>query len=87
MPAWVLHSGELTLMQSKKYPSLRLSKAVTITGIKLHKQSFNALLRCKVNQHLPVGDIMKKAIAYLRKEANSSNLQALLHLDVFQEFC
>ena len=44
-------------------------------------------MRCEVNQHLPVGDTMKKAIANLRKEANSSNLQALLHLDVFQEFC
>ena len=56
-------------------------------GIKLHKQSFKALLRCKINQHLPVGDTMKKAITNLRKETNSSNLQILLHLDVFQEFC
>ena len=56
-------------------------------GIKLHKQSFNALMRCKIDRHLPVEESMKKAIANLRLKTNASNLQVLFQLDVFQEFC
>ena len=56
-------------------------------GIKLHKQSFNSLMRCKIDKHLPMNMDIKRAIADLRLETNASNLDKLLQLDPFQQYC
>ena len=47
-------------------------------GIKLHKQSFNALLRIKIEQALPEDDMIKNAVANLRLETNAKNLHHLI---------
>ena len=44
-------------------------------GIKLHKQSFNALMRCKINGNPPIAKDMKNAIANVRKTPTQATLK------------
>ena len=46
-------------------------------GINLHKQSMNTLLRIKIERNMPVDHDMKDAIADLKLDLNSDNLDKL----------
>ena len=56
-------------------------------GICLHKQSFNALLRNKIERKLPKDENMKQLIPNLRYNTNPENLESLVKLDSFKTYC
>ena len=56
-------------------------------GIGLHKQSVNALLRCKIMKNLPVDNDIISLISKIRCNPNPETLQALLNHVPFKEYC
>ena len=56
-------------------------------GICLHKQSFNALLRNKIERKLPKDENMKQLISNLRYNTNPENPESLVKLDSFKTYC
>ena len=56
-------------------------------GICLHKQSFNVLLRNKIERKLPKDENMKQLISNLRYNTNPENLESLVKLDSFKTYC
>ena len=48
--------------------------------ISLYKQSLNALLRIKIERNMPIDQDMKDAIANLRLNISSDNLDKLLEI-------
>ena len=47
----------------------------------------NALLRIKIEKNIPIDQDMKDAIAKLRLHINSDNLDKLLELNSFKNYC
>ena len=56
-------------------------------GIRLRKQSMNALSRIKIERNMPIDQDMKDIIASLRLHINSDNLDNLLDLNSFKNYC
>ena len=55
-------------------------------GIGLHKQSMNALLRCKIQKNVSSDATLKKAILNLRIQTNPECRKNLLDLDCFKTY-
>ena len=87
MAVWVSNSDGLLQMHSKKDQSVKPSKEDIIIEIFcLHKQSFNALLRNKIERKLPKDENMKQLISNLRYNTNPENLESLVKLDSFKTY-
>ena len=56
-------------------------------GLRLHKQSFCALIKWRLKSVFPTAESLKKAFGNLRIKPNNENLTALMNLTTYREFC
>ena len=74
----VLAEGSVTqAIQGKHY----------VRGIRLHKQSFYALIRWRFKSISPNKESLKQCCANLRVKTNEKNLSELLQLESYEVFC
>ena len=55
-------------------------------GTRMHKQSFCALLKCKLQENQPMEDYLIERIAALRLETTTETLENLIQLDIFKNY-
>ena len=56
-------------------------------GIRLHKQSFCALLKWRLQNIYPTDEQLEEYIGNLRLETTEENLHKLMQLKSFEKFC
>ena len=56
-------------------------------GIRMHKQSFCVLLKCKLQENPPMEDYLIEEIAALCLKTTAEALENLIQLDIFKSYC
>ena len=53
----------------------------------MHKQSFCALLKCKLQENPPMEDYLIEGAAALCLKTTTETLENLIQLDIFKSYC